>query len=66
VGALALPLPLGFQESNVLTSAGKAKDTFRPAAICHVFQAVIGIAEVDDCFLKGLWGFHESKYPNQA
>src|SRR6266404_3636240 len=40
---------------NVLAIATRASDTIGPATGYKVGSAVIGIREVDDCFLKCLW-----------
>ena len=61
MGALALPLPLSLQKRHISPAAGGAGDATGPAVIGHIFHAVIGICEVDDGFLKCLWGFHVSK-----
>jgi hypothetical protein len=59
VSALALPFTLSPQEGHIGASAGRADNAVWPAMRNHVLKAVIGICEVDDCFLKGVWGFHD-------
>ena len=53
--------------THALRSAGRTRNTLRPAPLREVFNAVIWIREVDDCFLKALWfahvlALHEQKY----
>lgn len=58
VDALALPLSLIGEEVGVLASASGAGNAFRPAQFNHELEAVVGIGEVDDGFLKCLWLGH--------
>jgi hypothetical protein len=58
MGALALPLPLTGKPSNILPPASGANNAIRPAMGDHVGNAVIGIGEVNDGFLKCLWRSH--------
>ncbi len=58
VGALALPLPLSRQKGHISASASGASNPVGPATLSHIFQAVIGIGEVDNSFLEGSWRFH--------
>ena len=57
--ALALPFALLRKPANVSASASRASDAIRPTVGNHVANAVIGIREVDDGFLKGAWCFHD-------
>jgi hypothetical protein len=60
MGALALPFALTSEPSNILPTAGWTNSAVLPAMGDHVGNAVIGIGEVNDGVLKGLWGFHTS------
>src|SRR5260370_409729 len=61
VDALALPLALILKEHNIIAPASWAgHDAGRPAKPNHEVQIVVGIGEVDDGLLKGVWLFHVS------
>ena len=54
--ALALPLALILEEYNVNAATGRAShNTIGPAKPDHVGQNVVGIAEIADSLLQGLW-----------
>ena len=55
---LAFPEATGSEKANVLRATSGALDAVRPAALNHECEAVVGIGEVLDCFLKGSWLFH--------
>jgi hypothetical protein len=64
----ALPAELLFQKAHSNTPADRANNPVLPfgTASDKVVQAVLGIREVDDCFLEGLWfvgAFHTSIVP---
>ena len=59
VNTLALPFLLHLQERRIGTSAGRADNAVRPAMGNHVGDAVIGVCEVDDGFLKSARAAHE-------
>src|SRR5271154_3919776 len=52
---LALPHATSRNEADFFAPASRANDTFRPAPRHHEFEAVIGVREVDNGFLQGLW-----------
>ena len=62
----ALPAPLIRQETDLVTSAGRASNSVRPAPRNDVIDAVVGIGKVDDCGLKGFRfnGFHKPILPH--
>ena len=43
---------------HLLGTAGRTDDTLGPASHSKVVDAIVGIREVDDCFLKTLWFAH--------
>src|SRR5579863_10233642 len=59
----ALPHSAGGYVAHILAAAGRAFNSIRPAPARKELDAVIQIGEVNDCFLKCLWGFHDSKVP---
>jgi hypothetical protein len=64
MGALALPFLLTRQPSNINATTGGASDPIGPAVSDHVSDAVIGIREINHCFLEGLWRFHVLRVSN--
>ena len=64
----ALPgAPLGVETDLIRATSGADHSPIRPAPYRQVINAVIGIREVQDCFLKALWFvahnvLHEPKY----
>src|ERR1700722_14225902 len=64
VGTLALPLFLIRQPSHIGAATGGASDPIGPAVSDHIADAVIGIGEVNHCFLEGAWRFHVSRIGN--
>jgi|SRR6266850_146366 len=67
--ALALPLPLVFEEHGILALTGWASNhAIGPAQLDHEFQAIVGVGEVDDGLLESLWfGAHGvPRKPNVA
>jgi hypothetical protein len=61
---LALPQPPRRDERDIGTTAGRARNTFRPTPRHPIIQAVIGVLEIWDRVQKALWfvnvGFHTS------
>jgi hypothetical protein len=55
--ALALPQSAAWQKVDFRGPAAWTGYTTRPSSLCNIIQAVVGIREVQDCFLKGLWFF---------
>jgi len=52
VCALALPLLLLCKPSHIVPSASGVGNSVRPAMLHHVADAVVGVCEVNDCFLE--------------
>src|SRR5208283_2066683 len=56
----ALPAPLVFEESDSGAPTDRTYNAVRPAFRHNVTQAIVGVCEVNDCFLEGLdFGFHD-------
>ncbi len=55
VNALALPLPLISEEAGVSATASRADHLAVPPSRNQVGKAVVGVSEVKNCFLQGLW-----------
>ena len=56
VNALALPAALVGEELGVCpTTSGTGHDSIRESQRDHVREAIIGVCEVLDCLLQGLW-----------
>ena len=53
--ALALPHPASGYEANFLAPTSGALDAIRPAPRNHELEAVVGVGEVNDSLLEGLW-----------
>jgi hypothetical protein len=60
VNALALPFALISEENHAFAATGRAANTLGPAQQNHELEAIVGVGEVDDGFLKCLWLFHVS------
>lgn len=61
MSTLALPLFLIRKPRNIGTTTSGASHAFRPTVRHHVGDAVVGVCEVDDGFLKGARATHPSK-----
>jgi hypothetical protein len=61
VAGLALPKPTGFQEANLVRSAGRADDfAVLPSPSGQIANAVLWIREINDCFLECFrFGYHD-------
>jgi hypothetical protein len=61
----ALPAQLVFEKANLVAPASRADNAIRPSTSRYIAEAVFGIREINDCFLKSLqfkdFVFHESK-----
>jgi len=64
VGALALPLLLTRQPSNISAATSGASDPIGPAVSDHIADAIVGISEVNHGFLEGTWRFHVLRITN--
>src|SRR5260370_28360837 len=59
VMAPALPETTLRKKLNTIRATRRARNAFGPASDCQIVNVVIGIREIDDCFLKALWfGLH--------
>jgi len=62
--ALALPLPLISKEASTGATASRADHFTMPSSGNQVTKAVVGLGEIDDCFLECFWLLfvsHENK-----
>jgi hypothetical protein len=63
----ALPATEITQVANLGASASRTSNPIRPAPRDKVGNAVIGISEIDDCFLKSGWfACHDSPFTKRS
>jgi hypothetical protein len=67
VSLAALPAALLLQVPDLIATAVRAHDAQGPTLLGKVFDAIVLVGEVDDCFLEGL-GFvcHEPSMPESS
>ena len=61
--ATALPAVVLRLKENVLAPATRSGDSFGPAVGDKVLTAVVGVGEVEDCFLQSIGAVHEPSMP---